>query len=379
MQSHSATRFHPRLSSLRTVIAACFIASTLTSAALAEVSTSVSGFGSFVGGKVINGDGYIANYTELGIYGKNGSATFGPSDDGWMNQETRLGVQGTVTLDPATRITAQVVSRGTRSYSPEVEWLFVGRELATNLNVQAGKLRIPAYMYSDKIDVGFAYPWLRVPADAYSLDSVNFNGVKLNYDMTEGEFGERLSVWAGTDNEKNSKLMSYLFNTQIDRNHRFVGIVADSTYGPAELRLSYTKDNMKQATNDPANAFRNEKFNEEFIDVAFQYQLGDLTLMAEWNRDRPFYRSQFVSAIYQFGVNSVYLTQSKFKLDEPWEKHHTVSLGYRRDIGSNMDVKFDITHMVDEGKNPFTGDRNPVIKIKPGHATTVSASFDFIF
>lgn len=340
---------------------------------------SITGFGSIVAGHVTSGDGYIANYTELGIYGKNGSVDFRPNDTAALNQESRFGVQGVASLTESTKITAQVVARGTKSYSPRFEWLFVGQQLSNDINLQVGKLRLPVYLYSDKMDVGFTYPWLRVPSDAYSLDGVSFNGVKLNYDYASGDFSERIAIYAGVDRDKNSKLMSYLFNTPIDRKHRFLGVVSDTGYGPFQLRLSYTNDQMQQRTSDPNNAFRNQDFNSEFIDVALQYQNDDITLVAEWNKDRPFYQSWFVSGIYQFGANSVYLSRSQFTLDEPWEKHKTVSLGYRRDIGSNMDVKFDITRMVDQGRNPFSGDPNPVIKLRPGHATVVSVSFDFIF
>ncbi|TDK58955.1 hypothetical protein [Sapientia aquatica] len=136
---------------------------------------------------------------------------------------------------------------------------------------------------------------------------------------------------------------------------------------------------MDQSTPDPANAFRNEKFNERFTDLAVQYQVGDLTLVGEWNQDKPFYHSNFYSAIYQINSNAIYVTKSKFVLDLPWEKHHTISVGVRHDIGSNMSLKFDLTRMIDEGKNPFTGESNPVIKINPGHATTAAVSYDFIF
>lgn len=376
MHQQSTPLFQRRLvSSFSLCLTLCAMAASTG----ANAQVSISGFGSLVAGRVVSGDGYIANYNELGIYGKNGSANFGPTDQSWINPETRFGVQASVTLNESTRATAQVVSRGTQNYSPAVEWLFVTHEVASNFNVQAGKLRVPVYLYSDKIDVGFAYPWLRVPSDAYSLDAVSFSGGKLNYDLTNGEFSLKLSTWAGTSDQQKSRLMSYLFGTQIDRYHRFTGVVADSIYGPLQVRASYTLDKMDQSTPDVSNAFRNEKFDEKFIDLAVQYQLGNFTFIGEWNQDKPFYKSNFYSGIYQLGNNAFYVTKSKFILDEPWEKHHTTSVGWRRDIGSNMSVKFDLTRMIDEGKNPFTGDSNPVIRIKPGHATTAAVSFDFIF
>lgn len=364
----------------RFVLAGLVVCAASTAVQAQTPQVAVSGFGSIVAGGVVDGDGYIANYTQLGIYGKNGSAgVFGPKDLGYLNPESRFGLQGTVTLDEATRVTLQAVARGTKDYEPKIEWAYLTRELASNLNAQVGKMRLPVYLHSDKMDVGFAYPWLRVPADTYSLDAVTFTGAKLNHDFTQGELSQRTSLWAGTDNSTPNQLMSYLFSTPINRENKFVGLVSDTGYGPWQFRVSYTVNDMKQTTPDPANAFRNETFANTFLDVALQYQIGDLTLIGEWNKDKPFYTSYFVSGVYQMGVNSVYLTYSKFTLDEPWEKHPTVSLGLRRDIGSNMAFKVDATRMTDEGLNPFSGKPNPVIKIAPGHATVLSVGLDFIF
>jgi hypothetical protein len=348
-------------------------------ATASQAEVFISGFGSLIGGQVVSGDGYIANYTGLGIYGKNGSAEFGPRDQSWLNPESRFGVQATMNLSNETRVTAQAIARGVDNYQPKVEWLYLTHDLSTNSNVQVGKLRVPVYLYSDKMDVGFAYPWIRVPADAYSLDSVTFTGAKANYSLVNGEFSSRLSVWTGTDHDPKSKLMSYLFSTTIDRRHRFFGVVADNTWGNLQVRLSYTWDRMEQTAPDPAFVWRNENFDERFADLAVQYQWGNLTLVGEVNGDAPFYKSGYWSAIYQMGVNSFHVTQSEFRLDEPWEKHKTVAVGWRRDIGDNMAFKLDVTAMRDYGMNPFSGQPNPVIKIEPGHATLVSAGIDFVF
>lgn len=124
----------------------CFVACAVLVPSVANAQLAVSGFGSIVAGAVTSGDGYIVNYNQLGIYGKNGSANFGPTDQSWINQETRFGVQANYGLNDTTRVTAQVVSRGTEDYAPKVEWLFATHDITPNFNVQAGKLRVPVYL-----------------------------------------------------------------------------------------------------------------------------------------------------------------------------------------------------------------------------------------
>lgn len=340
---------------------------------------SVMGFGSFVGAKLMEGDGYIANFPNLGIYGKNGSNNFGPTDHSWINPESRLGIQAIAKLSDSTKVTGQVMMRGTANYSPNMEWFYLSHEINDKADVQIGKMRLPVYMFSDKMDVGFAYPWVRVPSDTYSLDSVNYSGARLNYVLRQPGTNLRLSLWSGTQDDQNSKLMSYLFDTRIDRKHRFTGVVADLTHGNGQIRVSYTTDAMRQSTPNPAMGFRNENFDEVFIDVAGQYQIGELTLMGEWNQDKPFYKSWYLSAIYQMGRYAVYGTYSRFILDEPWEKHNQTSFGIKYDLAGNMALKMDVTRFRDQGMNPFTGRPNPVIKIQPGHSTLVTVALDFVF
>lgn len=362
-------------------LAACALPLTLLPGlahAQAQDFFQLSGFGSLVWGDVVDGDGYIANYPNLGIYGRHGSVGFGPPQERRFNPETRLGLQSSVTLGPV-RGTVQLISRGTNEYSPRFEWAYLSWEASPRLDFQAGKMRLPVYLYSDKMDVGFAYPWLRVPSDAYSLDSVNYKGARVNYRVQWGELNTRLSLWGGKQEDPGSRLMSYLFDTRIDRSHRFAGVVADSSWGELQLRMTYTYDRMEQSTPNPAQAFRNERFREEFYDIALSYPIGNLTLVAEWNKDRPFYKSWYVSGIYQTGAWSFYGVYSRFILDLPWEKHSQRALGLRRDLGSAMALKFDLTRLHDKGLNPFTGRPNPVIKMGRGHATVASVALDFIF
>lgn len=339
---------------------------------------SLAGFGSIVAGKVMSGDGYIANFRDLGIYGKHGAGALGPDSQGYLNPETRFGVQGSVGINEAAKLTVQAVARGSDDYSPKVTWAYLTWKLAPSVNVQAGKMGIPVYQFSDKMDVGFAYPWLRVPADAYSLEATSVSGARITHQGALANVAVTTTLWSGTSSGY-TPLMSYLFSAPISRDNTFKGIVSEASFGPAQLRLSYTKNNLKQRTTDATQGFRNEDFKNSFIDVAAQYELGDLTLIAEWNKDKPFYTSWFISGVYQFGTNAFYVTRSKFILDEPWEKHPTWSVGVRHDIGSNMALKFDVTRMTDQGMNPFSGARNPVIKIAPGDATIASVGIDFVF
>lgn len=357
------------------VMLACVLCGCCALAQAADIT--VKGFGSIVAGAIAEGEGYIADYPNVAIYGKHGSMENGPTDSSAFAQETRLGLQGSTMLDEQVQLTLQMMSRGANGYTPDVEWLYVTYYPSNDLDVQAGKMRMPVYMYSERMDVGFTYPWIRIPADAYSLDVVNYNGLRVNYLTGTENTRVRLSAYGGAYDTPDSELMSYLFDADIDRNYKDLhGAVADISHDWLNVRLSYARTRMVE---ESSVVWHGGDFNMEFIDAAMQMQFGDFTFTGEWNRDRPFYESYFTSLAWQQGSNTFYLMNSKFDLDESWEKHLSQSLGMRHDVSTNMALKFDVTHMDDDGRNPFTGAINPVIKKGDGDVIVVTAGFDFIF
>lgn len=341
---------------------------------------SIRGFGSVVAGTVTSGDGAIANYRDLGIYGRHGAApAIGPDSQGSLRPESRVGAQVSAQFSPVFKATVQAIARGSQDFDPKINWAYLTWQANPATTVQVGRLGVPVYMYSDKMDIGFAYPWIRVPQDAYSIEMEHYHGARISHKYRAGVFNMESMLWAGTYGD-DSPLMTYLFSTPIRRDNRFAGIVQDIYYGDTQVRFSYTKNKMKQSASNAANAFRNAEFDNRFIDVAIQHQFGDFTVIAEWNKNKPFYTSWLASGIYQFTEKlSGYVTRSKFVLDEPWEKHPTVSVGARYDLTGNMSLKADVTQMKDQGRNPFTGGANPVIKIAPGDSTLLSVGLDFVF
>lgn len=106
----------------------------------------LSGFGSVVGAQAVDGSGYIADYPNLGIY----------DDDLDFSQESRFGAQAIYFFDEKLSATIQGVARGANEFDPEMTWFFVRYAVTENSDVQAGRLRMPVYYFSEFMDVGYA-------------------------------------------------------------------------------------------------------------------------------------------------------------------------------------------------------------------------------
>lgn len=65
------------------------------------------------------------------------------------------------------------------------EWAYINYNFSENLNVRAGRLRLPFYLSSEYVEVGYAYPWVSPPGVVYGLlpfDS--YYGTDLTYNFT---------------------------------------------------------------------------------------------------------------------------------------------------------------------------------------------------
>ncbi len=49
------------------------------------------------------------------------------------------------------------------TWKGNLEWAYLSFAAAQGLTLRAGRLRLPIYMYSETLDVGFTHPWLRLP------------------------------------------------------------------------------------------------------------------------------------------------------------------------------------------------------------------------
>jgi len=341
----------------------------LAPAAVANDNLHISGFGSVIGAQVVDGSGHVADYPNAGIY----------DDQFDLAKESKFGLQAVATINDRTRFTTQAMSRGANDFEPQVEWMFVNYAIQEDIEVQAGKLRVPVYYFSEYMDVGYAYPWIRVPSDAYSLDLTNFNGVQLNYRTYMGSLNIATALYAGRQTNNGDPLMSYLFDQTIDRDFTgIVGATLELSTDDTIVKFSYTEADMTQV----GSVWGTSEYAIQFHDVYVQQSFGDLTLRAEYNRYKPFYESYFASASYRLDQMTYYVMYSKFKLDEPtFEEHDTQSVGVRYDLAPRMALKFDVTQMNDDGVNPFTQAPNPVNNDPDGDGDVViiSTGIDFIF
>lgn len=108
-----------------------------------------------------------------------------------------LGIQISGTVSEKLTATVQLTSRSENEYQVEAEWAYLSWQATENSKVRAGRLRTPFYMYSDFLDVGYAYAWISPPREVYYLPFNNVNGVDFYTTGTLGIFDTSIQVYFG--------------------------------------------------------------------------------------------------------------------------------------------------------------------------------------
>lgn len=108
-----------------------------------------------------------------------------------------LGIQISGTVAEKVTATVQLTARSENDYQVEAEWAYLSWQATENSKVRAGRLRTPFYMYSDFLDVGYAYAWISPPREVYYLPFNNVDGVDFYTTATLGIFDTSFQAYFG--------------------------------------------------------------------------------------------------------------------------------------------------------------------------------------
>lgn len=169
----------------------------------------------------------------------------GQVNDRWRGDElSRLGGQFTYHVRDDLVATAQVKAAADQdSWGLDLDWLYLAWETTDRLTLRAGRLRNPVYMYSETLNVGVTYPWLRLPDEVYyQLQIAHYEGVDLLYSIPL-DFGSLTwQVNGGQARNRNH----FIHDDQHDMDYRKVfGINATlSTHEWGSFRIAYSEASL---------------------------------------------------------------------------------------------------------------------------------------
>lgn len=282
------------------------IAGLVSSATLVQAADDDLGIYGFlsVGAAVLDTDNRVEKGNEN--YGKPISLDGFDDDAGNFKQDAIFGLQITKQVNEKTSATGQLVSRGGSNYNTEAAWAFVTYNATKDVDLRMGRLRIPFFYYSEFLEVGYAYNWIRTPSDVYSLPFSSFDGVdatkrfsygkidgsvKVNY----GRFSETIDLY-GDDYKAD---LTNVLGVVVDLNKGDFGFRLSAQQAEVSFDMDPTVSTGRLVDRLQAGAYQaiaglglDPKLQEEFdfdghqsnfYDVAFTYNNGTYGLVAEAN------------------------------------------------------------------------------------------------
>jgi hypothetical protein len=369
-----------------------FAAGALAVAACAQSAAAMdfelSGFGSAVVGRTFGGctpqntvasdfsgscTRFVADWGHASVYHEQWSAT----------PESRLGVQGTARFTPQFSATAQVVARTVSDPLAQVEWAYLTYAITPEWTVQAGRKRVPLFYYSDFQDVGYAYPWVRVPPDVYGWDVVNYNGANLTYNTTVADWSLRSSVFGGGEVSRRNAYQKIFYDEPKDvKWPRIAGADLEFARDWFTGRVVYMRSDYEQVDRDTgtldAQSSGGTRGHHQAYGGSVNIDYGRFLARSEYSvfdRNQYTYKaiSWFLSGGYRFGAWTPMLTVSNYQETTRFPdtyapaKWSSVGASLRYDFGKSSAIKVQVDRIRDRGA--------PVA----GSATLFSASYDFVF
>ncbi|WP_304641493.1 porin [Pseudomonas sp.] len=221
------------MTAIRLIGAAALCLATVPAFALDQGEYRFNAFGTL-------GLTYLGGEEDGRSYGIQGQTT-----DSWRgDQLSKLGGQVQYGLTDQFDLTAQVIARAEQnSWEAALEWLYLSFQANDRLVLRAGRLRSPVFMYSETLDVGFTYPWIRLPDEVYhSVQISNYEGADFIYTLplTYGS----VSFQGGGGQARNRDY--FFLGEMVDVDYRKIagGSVQLATNEFGTLRLSYSETDV---------------------------------------------------------------------------------------------------------------------------------------
>ena len=317
----------------------------------------------------LNGFG-TAGITRLG--GEDDGRSFGVSGqttDAWRgDQLSRLGGQIQYGLTDTLGVIVQTTLKPEQdTWKGNLEWAYLSWGASDGLTLRAGRLRLPVYMYSETLDVGFTHPWLRLPDEVYSqVQLSNYEGGDLLYTLPLGIGALSFQVAGGQAVNRNLFAMDDLHD--IDYKKIFAANVSLETSDFGTLRVGYAEadidTDLTASVVTPGGAPASIDFlsldrqKGRFTSIGYQYDDGTWISSNEWTRNNTEGDQQgSIDAFYLMGgrrFGDVLMHVTYAQLDEDIGRQSSWTYGVNYNLTPTVVLKGEYKR-VDTRDNGYRG------------------------
>lgn len=312
---------------------------------LAICLASTSAFALEQGEALINGFGTVGVTHLGGEDDGRGYGISGQTNDSWRgDQLSKFGAQLTYGVTDTVGLTLQTTAKAYGDeWKANLEWAYLSWQSTDNLMMRVGRLRTPAYMYSESIDVGFSYPWLRLPDEVYSqVQLSNYEGADIVYNLPLSFATLSFQLAGGI--AKNRDYYIYDEEFDIDYDNVFGSSVSLATNDFGTFRVGYVEADINtEIAGSFTDIFGNpgtatllslDKDKGKFTSVGYQYDNGTWLTANEWtsrvieNDGSNSTDSFYLMGGRRFGDFLAHVTYAQLDEDDGRQSSWTLGLNY---------------------------------------------------
>ncbi len=249
----------------------------------------------------------------------------GITQDLTFETDTRFGLQITSEVSENMKVVAQLLGRGTNSnFNAIVEWAYVDYEFADWVSLRAGKVKQPVYLVNDYVEVGFAYPWIRPPAEVYyqnnPLNTVNGAELLFAFPVGPGTLSFQPYIGSNRDDIPNTQGQAY-FEAEniygIDVKYAGRGYTVHASTFQCEVKTFGGLVNVPTAFGFATDVDLNGKGDCEVTSAGLNLDLANVVVYAEWQE-----RTTTDTLARPFGDQDAWYTTLGYRIGK-WLPHLT--------------------------------------------------------
>ncbi|MEP1446232.1 MAG: porin [Paraglaciecola sp.] len=184
-----------------------------------QAEVRINGFTNFLGG---------ITSSDESLYGYDDKISF--------SEESLFAIQISGDINDKMTATGQLVARGEDDYKAKFEWAYLTYQATSNLNVSAGRFRLPLFSYSASSEVGYSYHWVTTPQTVYDVSFNNIDGLKLDYSNYFGDWEYVLSSSFGSFSDDTDETITSGDDTVL--------VSAEAVYDALKIRAVIGRTNL---------------------------------------------------------------------------------------------------------------------------------------
>ncbi len=272
---------------------------------------------------------------------------------------TKFGLNVVAAMDNNFTVAAQLVGGSHNGKDVSLDWAFATYDFNDESKVKMGIIKNPNNLYSETVDVGYLYPWIRPPESVYSesaeLFFETYKGAA--YQFTTGDDVEfSVEAYYGNTSEEDR-------GEVVESHSQMAGLVFSASNEIGQIKLGYNTSILSSVNMSiPAPVAGRDGKRYSIVSLGAESNLGNVQIIAEIAHSTLEDSSKvddlgwFATVAYAIGPWKPHVTFQQFAVDDGSVEQSSVTLGVNRRVGNNAVLKLEVQRVYDIKGNGFFED-----------------------